>query len=920
MPEILEKLRPDRDLQCYFFQPSAIAALSNASANGFTLSGCWRQQFDWAVVEWNRDNVFEHPAFRSLPDGDLSGLTLSYEETRVNCIPLDSPLYATVAWPHLRIWADDGSGERIYYVPIASYATPVEGSYVPATATLTLGGTPTDRDYIGISFLNEQYNYQLYYNDTLESALAALAAAINLPPASGGSPTITADASGHNITLTYLGNRTGASTSGAAGNRLSVYTFVSGAGTEQWSEPSASFSGGQSPSRWKVTLPLGSLAEVPAAAMKSVRKMRWTFAADLNAGAFERSEFEVVVSNWSVSGNGREYSIAGPGSHRIEDTDSSVRYTGDWHASVGNFSGSTIHVTPTPPNPSETPGAPGSLRCTYKSGQTHSLYLGTRITSNGGSISVTIDGGAPIPVNLQYDGEDTLIRYPLGQWNAGTHTVEITCDFTSGRYFFFDFLEIAIPAQELPTLPEERNMTLATDWDTEHSIALAPERTAWILQSLGFTGRANHYVGALWFYELTAAGNAYASGTVTFQGAPEFSKTTSIVVDGTTISHQHVIGETPETLALAFALLINFNSTGVWAQASGGTLTIQARAMGAPGNSVSLAASTTAGGLTITVPKAILSGGKDPQWLTDLEATPRINRAARDWCAAYFAALQAYGIDACASFSTELGNGDPSVEAGIAQRYPDGNPVLVNTPALQTNFSSASLAYWRDVYLEMAGLQANAGLVPYLQFGEVQWWYFPETDADGHPVGMPFYDAEAKAAFEARYGRPMQVITDNTVNPSSVPEEAAFLPALIGQYTAAIRQYVKTTYPDCRFEVLYPNDVNAPAMNHVVNYAASDWTPENLTSLKTESFGFTLSRDLNLCRQSIEQGYGAAFGPAQRSHLVGISDASTPWLKESRIALGDGFESVVLWALDQFCLVGYGVPLVTGLRKSAQQG
>jgi hypothetical protein len=103
MPEILEKLRADQDLQCYFLEPSAISALSSTSANGYTASGSWRQQFDWAVIEWNRDNVFEHPAFRSLPDGDLSGLTLTYDETRQNCIPLDSILYPTVDWPNLRV-------------------------------------------------------------------------------------------------------------------------------------------------------------------------------------------------------------------------------------------------------------------------------------------------------------------------------------------------------------------------------------------------------------------------------------------------------------------------------------------------------------------------------------------------------------------------------------------------------------------------------------------------------------------------------------------------------------------------------------------------------------------------------------------------------------------------------------------------
>ena len=50
MPERLSKLRPDRDLQCYFQEPSAIAALSETSPTGFTVSGGWRQQFDWASV------------------------------------------------------------------------------------------------------------------------------------------------------------------------------------------------------------------------------------------------------------------------------------------------------------------------------------------------------------------------------------------------------------------------------------------------------------------------------------------------------------------------------------------------------------------------------------------------------------------------------------------------------------------------------------------------------------------------------------------------------------------------------------------------------------------------------------------------------------------------------------------------------
>src|ERR1700689_3119249 len=134
----LQKLTPDHDLQCYFFQPSAIAALSSTSASGFTVSGSWREEFGWAGGGWNRDNVFEHPALRNLPDGDLSGITLTYQETRTNCIPMDSDLFHTVPWPFLRVWAPEDTGtEQVYQVPLASYATAVAGSYTSAYAHFT---------------------------------------------------------------------------------------------------------------------------------------------------------------------------------------------------------------------------------------------------------------------------------------------------------------------------------------------------------------------------------------------------------------------------------------------------------------------------------------------------------------------------------------------------------------------------------------------------------------------------------------------------------------------------------------------------------------------------------------------------------------------------------------------------------------
>ena len=93
---------------------------------------------------------------------------------------------------------------------------------------------------------------------------------------------------------------------------------------------------------------------------------------------------------------------------------------------------------------------------------------------------------------------------------------------------------------------------------------------------------------------------------------------------------------------------------------------------------------------------------------------------------AFFRTMKGYGIDVVAAFSTEIAHVDPSSDAGMAQRYWDSTPVLLNTPAVQTNFSANSLSFWQGVYSSMAGLQASAGLTPYLQSGEVQWWYSPK--------------------------------------------------------------------------------------------------------------------------------------------------------------------------------------------------
>jgi hypothetical protein len=288
-----------------------------------------------------------------------------------------------------------------------------------------------------------------------------------------------------------------------------------------------------------------------------------------------------------------------------------------------------------------------------------------------------------------------------------------------------------------------------------------------------------------------------------------------------------------------------------------------------------------------------------------------VNRACRDWSREFCRALDSYGIETTAAFSMELQHGDDRVSTRIAQRYPSGNAVWLNTPALQTNFSPNSITYWRQVHFDMAQVMAEAGVTPYLQFGEVQWWYFPY---DGS--GMPFYDAYTQSAFQNAHGRPLALIPNGDVDPAQHPEEASFLAQLIGNFTDNVMAFVRAGFPSAKFEVLYPNDVNAGAFNRVVNYPSSSWIPANLACLKTESFTYTFERNLDLARTTVDFPATRAFPQSKSSFLVGLMDPFTAWHKEVNFARSANVESIVFFALDQYCLMGYETPLPRSLRRS----
>jgi hypothetical protein len=185
---------------------------------------------------------------------------------------------------------------------------------------------------------------------------------------------------------------------------------------------------------------------------------------------------------------------------------------------------------------------------------------------------------------------------------------------------------------------------------------------------------------------------------------------------------------------------------------------------------------------------------------------------------------------------------------------------------------------------------------------------------------MPFYDAWNQSEFLAEFGVAMAVIATNTVSPASYPNEVAFLPVVIGNFTNAIMAFVRATESTCLFEVLYPVDTNQTSFNQAINFPDAAWTPAALAVLKTESIGLTLGRNLVGAESTMDFGTSLGFSATQRSQLVSAADSTTAWIKEVQSAQGKGFESVVVFALDQYCLIGYATPFPQSLRRSLQMG
>ena len=631
-------------------------------------------------------------------------------------------------------------------------------------------------------------------------------------------------------------------------------------------------------------------------------------------------EWQVRISNLAVTGD-RTLKVGGD-APRIEESDGRCRYEGFWEdyrygASWPTQWWSLGHAKRCAPNDAQDRRAV-TIRYSYP--REHALYLGTWLGRDAGRIEVTIDGGAPVVHDLYLNDYNGLaaMKKLAASLPGGTHNVEIRALFdkhpaSSGYYFYFDYLWPLEP-QDPPEPPKVYpDVSLAIDFDTDHGYKKPPAWHVWHLKQLGFLGHADVYMGVFWNNKRRRVEATYPNCTVSI-GAWQVDQPLWINLSGTTLYFSPGAGLATEDIAAHLRSMINVTFPGVWCTSDGGSIHIRSRA---PSYTFTISASSQLNIWQGT--PALDQPGAEGDWEMIDSISPVMTHGARNWIRDLAREFKQAGIDASFAFSMEC----YLPPMAMAARYWDGEPVFLAIPSHQMHFGPRVRNYLKQMYKECADEIAAAGLPIVLQFGETQWWYFPNAS------GMPFYDDDTKAAFQARYGRPLHRFLANTDSPNDDIEAADFLRDRIWEYCAEVISYVRRFHPSAVFECLWPLDANqgkpAPssdfrALNFHVNLP-NEWKTSGygVKYFRSEGFDYDVwQKNARLMRQTIEFPVKLGRPASECMYLAGIYGPPDPPMREAYgMWRNRGLYSFCFWAFDQFCLNSRPVPLEVAAQSTA---
>jgi hypothetical protein len=216
------------------------------------------------------------------------------------------------------------------------------------------------------------------------------------------------------------------------------------------------------------------------------------------------------------------------------------------------------------------------------------------------------------------------------------------------------------------------------------------------------------------------------------------------------------------------------------------------------------------------------------------------------------------------------------------------------------------------------------------------------TSGTGNVSGgtMAYYDLVTAAAAQAQLGRPLYKFTCQDDDPSvDSGADAAFLASRLQTHISSITTAVLAKFPDAKFEILYPNDVNNPVclvgpsvpypqggrLNAALNLPAQWLTQQGsgLDSFKVEALSWSATYlDMDLAQQAIVFALTApmAWNPASVAYLVPWFNGTCPWPREFAVAQSRGLNLVNFWAYDHLALMSWPLPLPISMQRSGFLG
>jgi hypothetical protein len=606
-----------------FDRRGAVACISQATATGFQVSGCWGDQADFATLYiWNADDLYGHLfTSRYLPDFSLSGVTLDFDLLVFDCMPPNSSVYQSVPWGHLSyITSAEVAGTVSLPTPTGS---------VGCSGQFQVGGTPTAGDIVTVSCNAHSYSYTVVSTDTPTSVAAALAGGIN----TAGLFNLTATSSGVHVTLFC-----------SDPYPLSVILLYNnttwiGDGLSHYNGAPLTLSGGGGTLHYHLDFTVLGLA--------SCRQIWLVLAPVVNQFGYPTPQvpFRATFSNWTVvdPGSVTPLHLAGPGSVTIGSQDPRVSYAG-----AGWVQQSGFYFKGFSEGSSE---AGDTVTIVYSCQSSHSLYLGTTLSLSGGLFNVAVDHGAAAGLSTVADALSPFsARRLIGVVAPGTHIVTLTV--VSGNCTF-DFLQAAVLSGSAVAATTNA-LNAACDFDTDQTYKIPPVRALWVLSQLGYTGDIDFYAGVFFALKRIRNGGNFHQAVIALVGSYSGANAVTVNISGdvTNISAPFLLSCIP--MAAMIAETINNTSVGVFARAIIDPLNGAAATVVVTCNSPVYGFTLTVTSTGTVSTTGDIGLGNEGTWAVDDSQTSPLNQGFQDYLADFASLIHAAGQTMTVAFSQEL--------------------------------------------------------------------------------------------------------------------------------------------------------------------------------------------------------------------------------------------------------------------------